>query len=332
MSAASAAGRASGAAGRVLVVGSLNIDLTVRTERHPKPGETLTGSELVISPGGKSANQAAAASVLGADVVLLGAVGADDHGDILLNAARDSSVDVCAVLRREATATGSAMIVVDAAGENTIVLSPGANNTLESKDIRPELFDGAAVLCLCLEIPMDTVLAAARSGHDAGTQVLLNLSPCQPVPAELLRLTDVLLVNAHEAAQLLGRGSLESMGTGGPASGQMWEAVLAGFVRLGVERAVVTLGGDGAVVLDATAEAGYRVQLVAPIRVDVVDTTGCGDAFTAAVAQQLAEGAALADAARVASRAGAMAATLPGAQSSYSALRQLRGSTITPPI
>lgn len=322
---------AAGASGRVLVVGSLNADLVVRTERLPKPGETLTGSELAIAAGGKSANQAAAAGVLGADVALLGAVGADSHADMLLDAARQASVDVSAVLRREGTATGTAMITVDSAGENTIIFSPGANGTLGPGDIRAEFFEGVAVLCLCLETPMETVLAAARAGYDAGAQVVLNLSPYQPVPDQLLRLADVLLVNTHEAAQLLGWDSLAGMDAAAPEQvEQVWNQVLTGFGRLGVERAVVTLGGDGAVVLDAKASAGSRIQLVPPIPVDVVDTTGCGDAFTAAVAQQLAGRAALADAARFAARAGAMAATRPGAQASYSALRQLRGSAITP--
>ncbi|WP_081416847.1 ribokinase [Arthrobacter castelli] len=325
MSAGSANERTADVSGRVLVVGSLNMDLTVRTERHPAPGETLAGSELVLAPGGKSANQAAAAGVLGADVVLLGAVGADGHGDMLLDAARQASVDVSAVLRREETSTGTAMIVVDAAGENTIVFSPGANGTLKPEDVRTELFDDAAVLCLCLEIPMDTVLAAARTAAGTGTQVLLNLSPYQSAPDELLALTDVLLVNTHEAAQVLGRESLEGMGAGGPDTSG-WEAVLAGFGRLGVPRAVVTLGADGAVVLDATADVGSRIQPIAPTAVDVVDTTGSGDAFTAAIAQQLAEGAALTDAAHVAARAGAMAATRSGAQSSYAALRPPNGT------
>lgn len=300
-------------AGKVVVVGSLNADLTVRTDRFPSPGETLSGSELVIVPGGKSANQAAAAAILGADVRLFGAVGADGHGDLLLKAAADAGVDASRVLRRPNTATGTAMIVVDAAGENTIIVSPGANGTVTGAELPADLFDDAAVLCLSLEVPLEAVAAAAQAGHDAGATVLLNLSPYREVPAALLALTDVLLVNAHEAAQVTGLAD--------PAAD--WEAVIDAFARLGVSRAVITLGGDGAVVLDGTASGPHRVVEAAPTRVTAVDTTGCGDAFTAATAARLAAGASLPEAAEFAARAGALAATLPGAQSSYTALLEL---------
>lgn len=302
-------------AGIVVVVGSLNADLTVRTDRFPQPGETLNGSELVIVPGGKSANQAAAAAVLGAEVRLFGAVGADGHGDLLLKAAENVGVDASRVLRRADTATGTAMIVVDAAGENTIIVSPGANGTVTGAELPADLFDGAAVLTLSLEVPLEAVTAAAQAGHDAGASVLLNLSPYQEVPAELLSLTDVLLLNAHEAALVTGLAD--------PASD--WEAVIAALGELGVRRTIITLGGDGAVVLDGTASGADRVIVVAPTRVAAVDTTGCGDAFTAATAARLAAGDSLAEAATFAARAGALAATREGAQSSYSALLELVG-------
>lgn len=302
-------------AGKVVVVGSLNADLTVRTDRFPQPGETLNGSELVIVPGGKSANQAAAAAILGAEVRLFGAVGADGHGDLLLKAAAEAGVDASRVLRRENTATGTAMIVVDAAGENTIIVSPGANGTVTGAELPGDLFNDAAVLCLSLEVPLEAVAAAAQAGHDAGAQVLLNLSPYREVPAELLALTDVLLLNTHEAALVTGLAD--------PAAD--WEAVIAALGELGVRRTVITLGGDGAVVLDGTENGADRVVTVAPTRVTAVDTTGCGDAFTAATAARLAAGDSLTDAAIFAARAGALAATREGAQSSYSALLGLAG-------
>ena len=302
-------------AGKVVVVGSLNADLTVRTDRFPSPGETLGGSELVIVPGGKSANQAAAAAILGADVRLFGAVGADGHGDLLLKAAAGAGVDASRVLRRTGTATGTAMIVVDAAGENTIIVSPGANGTVTGAELPEDLFDGAAVLTLSLEVPLEAVTAAARAGHDAGAQVLLNLSPYREVPAELLALTDVLLLNTHEAALVTGLAD--------PAAD--WEAVIAALDALGVRRTIITLGSDGAVVLDGTANGGERITAIAPTPVTAVDTTGCGDAFTAATAARLAAGCSLVDAARFAARAGALAATREGAQSSYSALLELAG-------
>ncbi|MFZ3417305.1 ribokinase [Arthrobacter sp. 3Tela_A] len=300
-------------AGKVVVVGSLNADLTVRTDRFPSPGETLNGSELVIVPGGKSANQAAAAAILGADVRLFGAVGADGNGDLLLEAAAAAGVDASRVLRRTGTATGTAMIVVDAAGENTIIVSPGANGTVTGGELPADLFDGAAVLTLSLEVPLEAVIAAAQAGHDAAAQVLLNLSPYREVPSELLELTDVLLLNAHEAALVTGLAD--------PAAD--WEAVIAALAALGVRRTIITLGGDGAVVLDGTAAGDARVVAIAPTKVTAVDTTGCGDAFTAATAARLAAGESLAEAARFAARAGALAATREGAQSSYPVLRDL---------
>ena len=293
--------------GTVAVVGSLNADLTVRTERFPQPGETLAGSELVTAPGGKSSNQAVAAACLGARVRLVGAVGDDANGIFLLEAAQAAGVDVAGVHRVSDHATGSAMIVVDGAGENTIIVSAGANGALEPEMMTAESLADAAVLCLCLEVGVPTVLAAARLGRAAGAVVLLNLSPFRQVPAELLTLTDVLLVNRSEAGQVLANDSV----------GEDWAEAARGFAALGVDRVVVTLGADGSVVLDATAAEGHRIHPIEGIAVEVVDTTGCGDAFTGAVAHGLAAGSSLVDAARFAGRVSALAATAAGAQSSY---------------
>ncbi len=294
--------------GQVAVIGSLNADLTVRVERFPAPGETLAGSELVVAPGGKGSNQAAAAAMLGSTVRLVGAVGEDDHGSFLLAEARRSGVDVESVRRLSDHATGTAMIVVDAAGENTIIVSPGANGAL-TPELTTDALGQPSVLCLCLEVPVDTVSTAAAAGRSAGATVVLNLSPYAFVEADLLSSTDILLVNSSEAALLLGVDAL-------PDDPAAWP-------ELPVARAVVTLGADGAVVLDRTAVEGERAVPIAPTRVEVVDTTGSGDAFTGALAHRLAAGDSLVDAARFAARAGALAATRPGAQSSYSALTSL---------
>jgi ribokinase len=299
--------------GRVAVVGSLNADLTVRVERFPEPGETLTGSELVIAPGGKGSNQAAAAAVLGSSVRLVGAVGADDHGSFLLTEARRAGVDVQGVRRLADHATGTAMIVVERAGENTIIVSPGANGALSPELISVESLGNPSVLCLCLEVPLDTVETAARLGRSVGATVLLNLSPYAAVGSDLLALADVLLVNRSEAALLLGVDTLPDE--------------IADWPELPVARTVVTLGGDGAVVVDARAQGAERLTPIAPTRVDVVDTTGSGDAFTGGLAHRLAAGDSLVEAARFAARAGALAATRSGAQSSYAALVDLSART-----
>jgi len=302
--------------GRIVVVGSLNIDLTVRTDRFPQPGETLAGSELVTSPGGKSSNQAVAMAVLGSQVRLVGAVGDDGNGGYLLEQAAAVGVDVSAVRRLDDHATGSAMIVVDAAGENTIIVSPGANGALAADSVPADVGEDAGVVCLCLEVGVPVVLAAARSGQRAGAQVVLNLSPYAEVPAELLALTDVLVVNRSEAELLLGRAGLESD----------WSRALDGLTELGVTRSVVTLGADGSVVLDATAATSTdTVTTVAAHAVEVVDTTGCGDAFTGALAHRLAAGASLTEAARFGAQVSALAATAEGAQSSYRRFAHLAG-------
>lgn len=276
----------------IVVVGSLNADLVVRTERFPQPGETLHGSDLAILPGGKSANQAVAAGRLGGTVRMIGAVGDDGNGTLLRESVASAGVDTTRVAVRQGVATGTAVITVDAAGENTIVVSGGANATLTPEDLPADAFDGAGVLGLCLEVSLDVVLAAARAGHAAGATVLTNLSPFGAVPQELLDLTDVLLVNEHEAAALGDHG---------------------------VARSIVTRGGAGCVVHDGGAEP---VE-VAAVRVDPVDTTGCGDAFTGAVALRLDAGDSLVEAARFAVGVGAYAATKPGAQASYPTTSEL---------
>ncbi|MFJ7289844.1 ribokinase [Curtobacterium sp. NPDC098951] len=276
----------------IVVVGSLNADLVVRTERFPKPGETLQGSDLAILPGGKSANQAVAAGRLGGTVRMIGAVGDDGNGRLLRDSVAAAGVDTTHVAVREGVATGTAVITVDGAGENTIVISAGANGTLTPDDVPADALDGAGVLGLCLEVSIDVVLAAARAAHAAGVTVLTNLSPFGEVPAELLALTDVLLVNEHEAAEL---------------------------GEHGVRRSIVTRGGSGCVVHDGDAEP---VSIDA-VRVEPVDTTGCGDAFMGAVALRLAAGDPLVEAARFAVGVGAYAATKAGAQASYPTTAEL---------
>lgn len=270
----------------IVVVGSLNADLVVRTERFPKPGETLQGSDLAILPGGKSANQAVAAGRLGGTVRMIGAVGDDGNGTLLRESVASAGVDTTHVAVRQGVATGTAVITVDAAGENTIVISGGANATVTPEDVPADALDDAGVLGLCLEVSIDVVLAAARAGRAAGATVLTNLSPFGAVPQELLDLTDVLLVNEHEAAEL---------------------------GEHGVARSIVTRGGAGCTVHDGDADP---VDVDA-VRVDPVDTTGCGDAFMGAVALRLDAGDSLVDAARFAVGVGAYAATKPGAQASY---------------
>ncbi|MFI0740198.1 ribokinase [Streptomyces sp. NPDC021100] len=291
----------------VLVIGSANADLTVRVDRRPGPGETVLGTDLVESAGGKGANQAAAAARLGARTALLAAVGDDAYGELLLDAQRAAGADTAHVRVLPETRTGTAMIVVGADGDNTIIVSPGANSRLAPDDVaaaRP-LVAAASVVSLQWEIPAETVRAAAVLAAETGTRVVLNPSPVPPeLGRDLLAAADPLVVNEHEARHLSGAPD----DTDDPAA---WARALR---DRGARSVVVTLGGAGALALDADATEPVTVPGV-PVR--PVDTTGAGDAFTGALAARLASGASLTDAARFAVRVGAAAVTKPGAQPSY---------------
>ncbi|WP_093483012.1 MULTISPECIES: ribokinase [unclassified Streptomyces] len=294
----------------VLVVGSANADLTVRVERRPGAGETVLGTDLVESAGGKGANQAAAAARIGGRTALLARVGGDAFGEMLLAAQRAAGTDVAPVILDDAARSGTAMIIVDPDGDNSIVVSPGANAALSPADVAAaqETIAAASVVSLQLEIPMESVRAAAAAAERAGTRVVLNPSPAPEtaLAPELLAVADPLVVNEHEARQLSGRAD------GSPAE---WAQALR---EQGARSVVVTLGGDGALVLDASGS-----EDIPGVRVKAVDTTGAGDAFTGALATRLARGDALPEAARFAVRVGAAAVTKPGAQPSYPTLAEL---------
>ncbi|MGC7093272.1 ribokinase [Amycolatopsis lurida] len=280
----------------VLVAGSINADLVVSADRRPGAGETVLGGDTVLLPGGKGANTAVAASLIGAEVAMVGAVGDDANGRLLLSSLREAGVRVDLV-RTVDRPTGAAYIVVTPDGENSILVSPGANSALEPSAL-DGAFDGARVLAVSMEIPLPTVEHAVIAAAEAGVRVLLNLSPVAKVSPRTLRAVDVLLVNEHEAAWLLG-----TEGT---------QADPRGLLELGPYSAVLTRGAEGALVITAD-----EVVEVASPKVEAVDTTGAGDAFTGALAASLADGASLADAARLAVKVAAFSVTRSGAQPSY---------------
>jgi ribokinase len=285
----------------VVVVGSVNADLVVGVERRPAPGETVLGSDLVVHPGGKGANQAVAAARLGGRAGIVGRIGDDGHGALLRGALDADGVDLARLAVTPGVPTGVALITVGSDGDNSIIVSPGANARLTPEDVAAarEMIAGASVVSFQLEVPLPAVEAAARLAAGAGGRVVLNLSPPAPVPAELLALCDPLVVNEHEAAFLL---------DGGGDAGEL----AAKLARSGPRSVVVTLGADGVVVAD-----GEGVTAIPSPKADAVDTTGAGDAFTAALCLRLARGDALRDAARYATRVGAAAVRKRGAQSSY---------------
>ena len=293
----------------VVVVGSLNADLTITTHRLPSAGETVAGSDFATRPGGKGANQAVAAARLGSAVSLIGAIGDDANGRMLMQAARGNGITTDSIVVIADTPTGVAVIEVDADGENSIVVFPGANGQFTPHHVEQEAerIAAAAVVCLCLESPLETVLAAARQGHQGGATVILNLSPFQQVPTDLLAVADLLLVNEHEAAQLLGSTDLALD----------WAATARGFKAAGVRDVIVTLGARGSMVIQSGPENLAVLTPIPAVPAHVVDTTGCGDAFTGALADSLARGVDLLAAARRAAAVASIAAAAEGAQDSY---------------
>jgi ribokinase len=292
------------------MVGALNADLGIRVDRLPAPGETVAGRDVHVLPGGKASNQAVAAARLGGSVRLVGAVGDDENGRMLREHSAAAGVDVSFVAVLPEVPTGQAIIPVDDDGENAIILVPGANGAITAASIPAEAYVDAAVVCLSLEVPMAVVQRAAARALTAGARVVLNPSPFQPLPPSLLDAADVLIVNELEAGQLLGVPvDLASEGV---------EALRTALAPHGITRLVVTRGAAGAVVID-----GDEVTQLAATRVDAVDTTGAGDAFTGAVAVGLAEGRSLAEAAAEASVVAAFSATRRGAQPSYPTAAEL---------
>ncbi|MFI9810449.1 ribokinase [Streptomyces sp. NPDC052301] len=286
----------------LVVVGSANADLVIDVERRPAAGETVLGGDLAVHPGGKGANQAVAAARLGARTALLARVGEDGHGRLLLDSLRAAGVDTVGVLEGGAP-TGVALITVDPSGDNSIVVSPGANGRLAPKDVRASaaLLHASRAVSAQLEIPLETVVEVVRN-LAPGSRFVLNPSPPRSLPPEVLAACDPLIVNEHEARVILGADR-----TGGDP--EDWARLL---LAEGPRSVVVTLGADGALVCDGSGAA--RVPSVA---VDAVDTTGAGDAFTAALAWKLGTGAELPEAAAYAARVGAAAVTKRGAQESY---------------
>ncbi len=289
----------------LLVFGSINMDLVARTPRLPAPAETITGHEFFTAPGGKGANQAVAAARLQTPTKMIGRVGGDGFGAELLQNLQANGVDTAPVLVDNEVSSGVAIIAVDDAAQNNIIIIPGANGRVSQPDVDrlEEHLAGAKALLLQLEVPLSATLAAAQLAQRHGVTVVLDPAPARPLPPELYPLVNIITPNEVEAAQLVGFAVTT------PA-----EAFKAADVLLerGVETAVIKMGALGAAFATRRGERGF----LPAFSIKAVDTVAAGDAFNGGLATALLHGLELAEAIRWGAAAGALSATKSGAQPS----------------
>jgi len=296
---------------RIVVVGSSNMDMVVKSPRIPVVGETILGEGFIMTPGGKGANQAVAAAKLGAEVCFVARLGDDLFGRQSLNNFVQEGVDTTYVVSTRETPSGVALITVDRAGNNVIVVAPGANQRLSPEDVskaQPSIASSGALVAQ-LEVPLETVEFAGRLANESGVTFVLDPAPAQKLGAEFLKTVDVLTPNETEAWILTGVEVTDED-----------SARTAAYCLLesGVKAVILTMGTKG--FLLATSN---RTEFVPAVRVDAVDATAAGDAFTGSLAVKLAEGKTLRDAAVFANYVAALSVTRMGAQSSMPTAREV---------
>ena len=295
----------------IIVVGSSNTDMIIKLDRIPRPGETILGGAFVTAAGGKGANQAVGAARAGGQVTFIARVGQDMFGDQAVAGFVRDGINVAHVFRDKANPSGVALIFVAKDGENSIAVAGGANAKLSPSDVRKAktAFDGASVLVMQLETPLETVQAAADLAAKAGVRVILNPAPAQPLSDKLLNRVSILTPNETEAELLTGIAVKDDASAA---------AAAAKLHARGVQTVIITLGARGALIADATG-----TQLVPGFKVKAVDTTAAGDIFNGALAVALAEGKSLEQAVRFANAAAAISVTRLGAQPSAPTRREI---------
>lgn len=288
----------------IVVVGSVNTDLTVQASRVARPGETLLGREFTVSHGGKGANQAVAAARLGAAVTFVGCVGRDNLGDDAVAALDDEGVDTRYIRRVNEHPSGVALIVVGDDGENAIIVAPGSNAELTAENVTDATpaFNEADVVLVQLEVPLPAVEQALTIGRSRGATTILNPAPAQPLSKHILSLVDWLTPNETEAALLAGEENKTS---------EKLASIGRSLIESNVGKVVVTRGSAGSTYI--SPDETFDVE---PLRVDAIDTVGAGDAFNGALAVALGRGDAVREALRFASAAAAISVTRRSAQAS----------------
>lgn len=289
--------------GKIVVVGSSNTDMTIKSDHLPLPGETILGGEFLMGPGGKGANQAVAAKRLGGDVTFICKVGNDIFGNNAIAGYDQEGIDTKHIMR-SLKPSGTALILVDQQGENSIAVAPGANSDITPEDIDSvaDVIRSAGYLILQLEIPVPAVLRAAQIASEAGVYVILNPAPACKLPGELFKYISLMTPNQTETAILSGHKVDDEK--------SLLEAVEV-LKKFGVKDFVVTLGSKGSLVI-----ADGKTEAVPAQKVKAIDATAAGDTFCGALCVALSEGASLADAARFATKASAITVQRMGAQKS----------------
>lgn len=287
---------------RILVIGSSNTDMTVRSATLPKPGETVLGGDFRMGPGGKGANQAVAARLLGGDVTFVCKLGRDMFGEGASKHYESCGLDTSKILWSDKP-SGVALITVDSKAENSIVVASGANADVSVSDIDSvaDIIKSSGILLLQLEIPMDAVVRAAEIAFEAGVQVVLNPAPATSLPAELLKCVSILIPNETEASAISGI-DINNLETASAAAERL--------KGMGVREVIITMGSRGSMVCDG------ECTFVPAVKVNAVDTTAAGDTFCGGVCVALSEGKALSEAVKFATAASSIAVQRPGAQDS----------------